>query len=288
VSGRYLTELAGWLRAAGLEVVEVAGWPTRARSSGGYSSGRPTCIMWHHTASSVSWDGQRDADYCATGDPDAPLANLYLDRAGRVWILAAGATNTNGKGGPVTVSRGQVPADSMNSYAVGIEFGNNGVGETWPQAQIDAGFVTSTTLTARLGLDPGDVGTHTWWTTRKIDPATATAVAGPWQPRSVNSSGSWSRDDLVAECRRRATTPPAPTPEPEPEEDDMPQPLLVRNTAGSPFVIDANVTGKFALWSEDWQALAATGQYVVCEGMRDDTIDRIPTVGAPTDWREVP
>lgn len=213
MTGRYLTELAGVCRAAVAEVFEVEGWEYRARSSGGYADGRPTCFMWHHTASDT--DPANDVNYICYGCPDAPVANLYIDRDGAVWVCAGGATNTNGKGGPFAVSRGTVPADSMNTYAVSVEVANNGVGQPWPQVQIDAAFAVSLAVCAAYGLQPDDVCTHTAWTTRKIDPATADAVEGPWRPSSINTSGSWSLEDLAAECRRRAAAPPPP------EEDEM-------------------------------------------------------------------
>lgn len=214
MSGIFLTWLADVLRRAGCVVKEYQGWQTRARSSGGYASGRPLCVMWHHTASPASWNGQKDADYIAHGDESAPLANLYIDRQGVVWVIAAGATNTNGKGRSRTFSRGTVPADSMNSYALGIEFGNNGVGEPWPKAQIDAGFRASNAVNIAAGNKVTDVCTHQDYAPdRKIDPATAGAVQGPWRPRSINSSGSWHRDDLITECAKRAQGQPQPPPE---------------------------------------------------------------------------
>jgi len=161
--------------------------------------------MWHHTASATS--PQNDANYMCFGSPDAPIANLLLARDGSVWVLAGGATNTNGKGGPFQVSKGTVPKDSMNTYAVSIEAANNGVGEAWPQAQIDAYFTLSLMLSARLGLQPSDVCTHQEYAPdRKIDPATANAVQGPWRPTSVNSSGTWSQADVVGELWERAGT----------------------------------------------------------------------------------
>lgn len=203
MSGRYLTELADVLRAAGVTVVEYEGWQTRARSSGGYSSGRPTGCMWHHTASQTT--PANDADYMCHGSSDRPIANMLIPRDGTVWVLAAGATNTNGKGGPWgRWSRGTIPADSMNLYAVSLELANNGVGEPYPQAQIDAAFAASVAVVRAYGLDPGDICTHYEWApTRKIDPATADAVQGPWRPRSATSSGTWNLDDLIAEHRRR-------------------------------------------------------------------------------------
>jgi hypothetical protein len=207
MGSRYLTDLAGILRGAGLSVVEVDGWQYRARSSGGYEPDRPWVVMWHHTASQTS--PENDVNYIVSGSPDAPLANLYIARDGTVYVCAGGATNTNGKGGPVTVSRGTVPVDSMNSFALGCEIANSGVGETYPQAQIDAAFGMSLAVCAAYGLATVDALGHVDWSPgRKIDPATATAVAGPWQPRSINSSGSWNVDDLHAELVARSTQPP--------------------------------------------------------------------------------
>lgn len=214
----YLTWLPSVLREAGLKVVEYDGWESRARSSGGFSDGRPWCVMWHHTASDTS--PQNDSDYCCHGSPDRPICNLLIARDGEVWVLAAGATNTNGKGGPQSFSRGTVPLDSMNTYAVGIEIANNGYGQGYPQAQIDACFAASLAITAKVGLLPSDVCTHQVWApTRKVDPATAAAVQGPWHPDSCTSSGTWDLTDLRDECDHRdavgGVVPPTPEPEPD-------------------------------------------------------------------------
>lgn len=252
MSGRYLVELADVLRAAGLHVVEQDGWPSRARSSGGYADGRPWCVMWHHTASSAS--PESDASYMSFGADSKPVANLMIARDGAVWVLAAGATNTNGKGEARPFSRGTVPADSMNTYAVGVEICNNGVGEVWPAVQVEACFATSLALTSWLGLEPDDADEHsTYAPGRKIDPATADAVDGPWQPAATNSSGSWSLDDLRSELRRRSTSS-APEPAPEPpqplppdsseEEFDMAF-IIVNRSTGQPALVygDGKVTG---------------------------------------------
>jgi hypothetical protein len=203
MTGRYLVDLGDVLRGAGLIVIEWSGWQTRARASGGYSEGRPWCVMWHHTASTA--DPADDAAYCAYGDPDAPICNLLVDRTGTVWLIAAGATNTNGKGYALTFSRGTVPDDAMNTYAVGVEICNSGVGERYPAAQIDAAFQASLAICAAYGLAPTDVAQHhDWAPDRKIDPARADAVQGGWAPHAVNTSGSWSLLDLRAELDARA------------------------------------------------------------------------------------
>jgi hypothetical protein len=213
VGSLYLTSLADWLRAAGCNVVEYDGWKTRSRSSGGYESGRPWGVMWHHTASQTS--PQNDASYMCNGSSDKPIANLLIARDGAVWVLAAGATNTNGKGSGVVWSRGRVPDDSMNTYAVGMEIANNGVGEPYPVAQIDAAFAASVAIVTALGLADSDISHHNRWAPdRKVDPATAAAVQGGWQPGSCTSSGTWDLADLVDEHRRRCAGQ-------SPEEGDM-------------------------------------------------------------------
>jgi len=213
----WLTNMADVLRDAGLVVTEQSGWKTRARSSGGYAAGKPWCIMWHHAASAPGASAESVAEYASYGSDVAPVCNLVLGRDGAVIVCAAGATNTNGTGGPFTVSRGVVPVDQMNTHAIGIEAVNTGVGEPWPQVQIDAYFTINNALAAAYGLDPGDCCTHYAWTPgRKIDPATAAAVQGPWRPAALNTSGTWSLEDIQAEARRRATTAPPPSQEDDP------------------------------------------------------------------------
>lgn len=261
----YLSDMANWFIMAGLNVIEYDGWQTRARGSGGYSA-NPLCVMWHHTASPSSWDGQKDADYCAVGDPDAPLANLYIDRSGTVWVLAAGATNTNGKGYSVPFSRGTVPQDGMNTRAVGVEMGNDGIGESWPQVQVDAMFTVSNTVNAYLGNQPDDMCTHQFYAPdRKIDPAT-TNVEGPWVPSAVNSSGSWHRGEVQAECIARYEWTHLP-----PEDDDE---------MSSAFIIQNRDTGEVALIYGDHQMVGLAG------GDLDDYTNRFgtPLITDPVVW----
>ena len=207
MSGRYLVELADVLRAVGLVVVELDGWQYRARSSGGYDGVGPWAVFWHHTAS--AGDGAADADYCTYGSPDRPVCNVVVDRDGTVFVCAGGATNTNGKGGPHTLPDGRVlPLDGANSRVFGVELSNDGVGMTYPAGQLAAAFAVSTTVAATYAIRPDNVVTHQVWApTRKVDPATAAAVAGPWSPSSCTSSGTWSLADLRAECVARAAAP---------------------------------------------------------------------------------
>lgn len=221
MTGIYYVDAADWLRAIGIVVVESDGWKTRARSSGGFAA-PPLGIQWHHTASSTT--PENDIHWQTEGCDDAPVGNMTIMRDGSVWMVAAGAANTAGKGGPLTLSRGTVPLDGANSRTWAFEVANNGVGEPWPVVQVDTYFAASNELNRRFGNLPTDVFSHALgagdgWTDRKIDPARAEAVEGPWQPSAVNSSGTWSLADIRAECSRRSGA--APTPPPRPIGDDM-------------------------------------------------------------------
>jgi len=113
-------ELANKMRGAGLDVVEVAGWQTR-----GSSSFAPRGFLWHHTAGprtglapslGVVVNGRRDLP--------GPLCNLYLDRAGRVYVVASGRANHAGAGSWSGLSG--------NSTVYGLEIENVGTpSEPW-------------------------------------------------------------------------------------------------------------------------------------------------------------
>jgi hypothetical protein len=182
---RYLTDLDAVLRAAGLTVETLDGWQTRSRSSGGYDPGYPSHVMVHHTASPPSASGESDASYCTFGDEDAPLCNVYLDADGVWWVCAAGATNCNGKGGPLD----GVPADSMNLAALAVE-ANGGYGYPWPAAETSSYVTGVAALVAAYAV--GYVRAHFEWApTRKVDPA----GASPWSP----DDRSWNMDAFRAD-----------------------------------------------------------------------------------------
>lgn len=209
-------DLVSILRNAGCTVQENSitdGWQTRARSSGGFSA-PPLAVFWHHTASSAGTSVESDLNYMINVNDDAPVGNLLLDRTGCFWPISGGASNCAGKGNAMTFSRGTGAADNGNCWAWQIECQNNGVGEPWSQATIDALIRGSNALNAYVGNNPSDITSHALgsgdgYTDRKIDPSTASAVQGPWQPRSTNSSGTWSLADMRSECAARAgSTPP--------------------------------------------------------------------------------
>lgn len=188
------------------------GWERRSRSSGGFSA-PPLGVCWHHTAGTSSVNN--DLNYMIHNSPDAPIGNMLLARDGVVWPIAAGAANTQGKGGPTQFSRGTVPLDQGNTTMWGIEAQNSGVGQPWPVEQIDAYFKCNQVLAELFGNQVTDLISHQGYApSRKIDPAINTSVQGPWVPHSVTSSGTWDYRDIRAEASARATTPEPPTPTP--------------------------------------------------------------------------
>lgn len=194
MGSRYLTDLANVCRNAGLQVQEEPGWQSRARSSGGYESGRPTTVMCHHTASNPSSDGQNDVNYICYGSADRPLSNLYINRAGKVWVMAAGATNTNGKGHDSW--GGGVPDDSMNTYAIGIEVANNGTGETYPTAQQEAYVRLVNALRDAYGIPSAKCRAHFEWAPdRKVDNAGSS--------RWASGSNKWNMNAFRADVEAR-------------------------------------------------------------------------------------
>jgi hypothetical protein len=201
----WLTDLDDRLRKAGLNVREWSGWQSRSRSSGGYDA--LYGIVVHHTASKTSPDN--DCSYMWNNADDRPIGAVLLERDGRVTIGAAGATNTAGKGGPWTTSKGTVPLDKGNAYTFNIEAANNGTGEAWPQAQQDAYIVLCRTICDWRGFDPNrDIYAHFEWAPgRKYDPAGPSAWGGSGQDL-------WEMDDFRADVRSGTTTPPPTTPPP--------------------------------------------------------------------------
>lgn len=184
----WLNRSPAWLRAAGLDVIEFSGWQLRSRSSGGFDEVYGICA--HHDVSSPTARWQDLANRAWITHADAPIGNFILTRQGQWIVGAAGATNTQGKGGPMQCSRGTIPLDQSNRFVPAVEAMNNGTGEWWPDVQLDAyelgiaalcdglrddGAYDSLLRAYRpIELDPLALDVHghlEWAPTRKIDPA---------------------------------------------------------------------------------------------------------------------
>lgn len=261
MGSRYLLDLADVMRRTGFPVIEVDGWQYAARSSGGYNSGAPNHIMAHHTASPKSSDGWNDVIYITENAEYAPLSNLYLSRTGTIYVCAGGATNTNGSGNDPC---GKLSPDSMNSNAVGIEAANDGVGEVWPQIQLDAYIAMCRELQAAYGIDVEQLHAHWEYApSRKIDPA------GPPRPMGGGpNASSWNmdefRDDVDGQLPPIPTPiPPTPIPTPNPPTtEDDPMRILILEDAGNAAVL---LTGHVATWLDPGRYTAFHNAYPIVD-----------------------
>lgn len=145
------------LKDWGLTVVEVPGWQTR-----GSSSFSPRGHVCHHdvippytSTPAIIIDGRSDLA--------GPLANFWMERNGRVHLVAAGRANHAGQGGWQGLYG--------NSSVWGTEANNLGTPtDPWPEAQVEA-WVTLCAATADFsGFAPSMICGHKEWTTRKVDP----------------------------------------------------------------------------------------------------------------------
>lgn len=198
--------LADCLRAAGLPVVEVAGWQSR-----GSSLFAPSMVFMHHDASPVSASEAGMVNLVTHGRQGlpGPIGNVYIGRSGTVYVIASGKSNHAGSGNVLLA----------NQRSIGIEVGNNGIGEPWSPMLMDTYKRTVRALLGQLRVDANAVWTHSAHTSRKIDPAGPTSVAtlGP---------GTWPLTAVRAWIAETPPTPPAPIPL---EDDDMAPEFLKDN-----------------------------------------------------------
>ena len=158
--------LLAHLRRWGLKVEGVDGWRDRGRPYNFYPKG----IIVHHTASGSQSGNFASQSVVTNGRSDlkGPLCQFLLGRDGKVRVIAAGYANHAGYGGP----RAGIPANQGNTYTIGIEAENNGVGEPWTKKQLNAYYRLCAALMVWNGIrDVNKVFGHKEWTSRKIDPA---------------------------------------------------------------------------------------------------------------------
>jgi peptidoglycan hydrolase-like protein with peptidoglycan-binding domain len=153
------TNLANELRRYGCRVVEVNGWQTR-----GSSTFSPKGVVAHHTASSSRGGDAPALGICINGRSDlpGPLCQVLISRSGICYVIAAGRANHAGTGG----YRGL----SGNSSVFGIEAENNGVGEPWSKAALDAYERCAAAMLDITNRGSEWLCAHREWTSRKIDP----------------------------------------------------------------------------------------------------------------------
>jgi len=156
-------------------------------------------VVCHHTASGPNWQDGHVAALLRDGrrDLSGPLAQIGLERDGTVVLIAAGRCNHNGYG-------------LWGNDSYGIEAYNDGLGEPWPAAQLDAYRTVCRVLCEHHGWDPiTRVMAH-----RETDPG-----------RKIDPTGI----DMPAFRTAVAASKPAPPAPPPPlEDDDMPLIILCK------------------------------------------------------------
>lgn len=151
-----VTFLADVLRAAGVPVVEVPGWRGRGKDMVGVNG-----VVWHHTATGQGMNDAALERILTAGRRDlpGPLSQLSPRRSGSIALVADGRCNHNGYG-------------TWGNSAIALEFANDGVGEPFPNRQIDVGLASTAAILLFLGKSP-DQGMKAHKETnpsRKIDP----------------------------------------------------------------------------------------------------------------------
>jgi hypothetical protein len=187
-------------------------WRSRGRpaSTGSFA---PEGVLCHHTASPAGCSDRTDLQCILAGNAEAPgpIAQMYIGRAGNVYLVAAGRANHGGKGMRPGIDGS---CADMNAALLGIEAGNSGVGERWPDVQTAIYGAVVAALCAYYGWNITDdvylhatTGPPNGGCNSKIDPA------GPWQrqPELVGST-TWSLDTWRAFCAEQMTAPQPPIP----------------------------------------------------------------------------
>lgn len=159
--------LVNHLKKWGLKVEEKDGWRHRGRPYNFY----PRAIIVHHTASG-SQSGNFASESVVTfgrSDLPGPLCQVLLGRDGTVKLIASGYANHAGYGGP----KAGIPANMGNTYSIGIEAENNGLGEPWSKEQLNAYYRLCAALLVWIGKKDVSlvIGHKEWAPSRKIDPA---------------------------------------------------------------------------------------------------------------------
>lgn len=265
------TGIAARLRAAGLNVHEVAGWQDR-----GSADFNPRGSVDHHTAGPRVGNAP-SLNICINGRTGlpGPLCHVLIGRDNTCFVIAAGRANHAGTGG----WRGL----SGNSSVYGIERENVGTtAEPWRADQTDvAARAHAALVRGRAGADMV-CGHREWAPTRKVD------------AHSVNYAAF--RQTVKDYLSKQGGT--VPEPDPPVQEDEMY--IIVKGDDGSPEVYSLHGNSKthFAnqthvdrfVWSIETIAYAA-GQprQVLHGGKNPDGITGVKPLSFPADFlRGVP
>lgn len=154
----FLNWLPDVLRSAGIDTYVMPGAERRTSRSAGLSV---KGIVWHHTATGPNWQDGHVANLLRDGRIDlaGPLAQVGIERDGTWVLVALGRANHNGYG-------------HFGNDSLGLEFYNSGVGEPWPDVQVESGVRGTAAVLRHLGKPISVVMGHRETDPRrKIDPA---------------------------------------------------------------------------------------------------------------------
>lgn len=159
--------------------------PIDKRVPGRSGSFNPQGLVLHHTASPAGSGDVPCLRICTVGRPDVPgpLCQILLGRAGTIIVITDGRANHPGANNGTAVDRairGLPPImppgpDTAGTNSAGkfygIEAENNGVGEPWPNVQMDNYFALTEAFCSEFGWNEYNFVAHKELTRRKIDPS---------------------------------------------------------------------------------------------------------------------
>ncbi|GAA3699277.1 hypothetical protein GCM10022377_10350 [Zhihengliuella alba] len=210
----YFTGLARVARATGYPVIEVDGWEGRGHGH----MGAVRTIVCHHTAGSSTgnYPSLNVVAYGRTG-LKGPLSHYGIGRDGTIYVIAAGLCAHAGKDS-------QLAPAHRNHCAIGIEAENTGLGERWPDKQLDAYVKLCRALIDEFGLSANDVLGHKEIAPRrKIDPNFSANGFDMADFRAAVRRGYWTKPTTKPAGTIKPAAAPAPAipaePKPAPQED---------------------------------------------------------------------
>lgn len=199
-----IDELLRLYIAAGIDADILPGAHDRAARlfvNGGYRDG-VRGLDQHHTAQTQAMREIDSINYMTFWAPHPVMCNTYPWKDGRLTICSAGPTYTAGRGGPL----GSIT--SGNGQMWSREIGNDGVGETYPNAQQDTIVKATAVEMEFFGVEwPEDP--PAWWRAPShaewvdANPDTAGRKYDPWGPCRWNNYAMdrWVMDNFRAEAR---------------------------------------------------------------------------------------
>jgi len=293
----WLTDMDQALQSAGVPYTEVpasasdptgaSSWRTRGRPEGTGDGFFPDGVVCHHTASPAGTTPQNDLRVILSGNGSAPgpISQLYIGRDAVLYLVAAGRANHAGSG--MRPGRDFVCTD-QNARNVGIEVGNNGVGEHWSDAVCETYARTVAALLDWYGWPLSSVYFHattgppSGGCNSKIDPA------GPWTLQRHLTSQTWDLGawhGFVDSYRGGAQPQP-----PDTGDDDevfIGTPLIQSTGEGVIFGADGREHAAWpgAMFLTDGRA--TTYRWLVTNQDVDDAVAMLKAAGLPTNVQPV-